>query len=267
MPHTPSPKQLAEQAVRELKAAANTRTARQAKFYFKPDEEVWVFGVATPAQRKIAGELYQRVRGEWTIEDALAFCDLLIKRREMEAKNIGIFLLARYKKSFGENLLRNIESWLEDDHCANWAATDALCGEALAPLVRQHPVLIAKLKRWTGKRNLWVRRASAVGMIHCARRGEHLDDVYAIAESLFKYPEDLVHKAVGWMLREAGKTDPERLEQFLLRHGPKIPRTTLRYAIERFPPEKRKMLLEKTRSELTTLLPDSIVRSLNHFTG
>jgi 3-methyladenine DNA glycosylase AlkD len=250
MPNIPSPKQLAKQAIRELKAAANVRVAKQAKFYFKPDEEVWVFGVVTPTQRKIASELYQRVRGEWKVEDALSFCDILIRRRELEAKNIGLFLLARYKKSFDQDLLQSVESWLAGDHCANWAATDALCGEVLSPLVRRHPALIARLKTWTGKRNLWLRRASAVAMVHCARRGEHLDDVYAIAESLFKYPEDLIHKATGWLLREAGKPDPQRLEAFLLEHGPKIPRTALRYSIERFPPEKRKTLLEKTRSEL-----------------
>ncbi len=251
MPSTPSPRQLAEQAIRQLKAAADSRTARQAKTYFKPGEEVWVFGVDTPSQRKIAGELYQRVRDDWTINDALAFCGILIEKREMEAKNIGIFLLARYKKSFDKNLLRKIEGWLANGFCGNWAATDALCMEMLAPLVREHPALIARLKRWTNDRSLWVRRASAVGMIHCARRGEHLDDVYAIVESLFKCPEDLIHKAAGWVLREAGKTDPERLERFLLEHGPKIPRTTLRYAIERFSPEKRKMLLDKTRARVT----------------
>jgi 3-methyladenine DNA glycosylase AlkD len=250
MPSTLSPGQLARQAEGELKAAANVRTARQAKFYFKPGEEVWVFGVDAPAQRRIAGGLFQRVRGEWEITDAVEFCDFMIRRREMELKNAGIFLLARYQKSFDKNLLRNVESWLANDYCANWAATDALCGEVLGPLIRRHPALTPRLKNWTGKRNLWLRRASAVGIIHSARRGEQLDDAYAIAESLFKYPEDLIHKATGWMLREAGKPDPARLEGFLLKHGPKIPRTTLRYAIERFPPEKRKTLLEKTRTEL-----------------
>jgi 3-methyladenine DNA glycosylase AlkD len=247
MPNTLSPDQLARQAERELKAAANVLTARQAKFYFKPGEEVWVFGVDAPTQRKIAGSLFQRIRSVWAIAEATLFCDLLIKRREMELKNAGIFLLARYQKSFDKSLLRNVESWLANDHCANWAATDALCGEVLGPLVRRHPALASKLKTWTGKRNLWLRRASAVGIIHSARRGEQLDDAYAIAESLFKYPEDLIHKATGWMLREAGKPDPERLESFLLEHGPTIPRTTLRYAIERFPPDKRKTLLEKTK--------------------
>jgi 3-methyladenine DNA glycosylase AlkD len=253
MPNIPSPDQLARQAERELKAVANVHRARQTKAYFKAGEEVWLFGVDTPTQRRIAGNLFQRVRGVWMIGEAILFCDLLIKRREMELKNTGIFLLARYQKSFGKSLLRNVESWLANDHCANWALTDVLCGEVLGPLIRRHPSLTARLKTWTGKRNLWLRRASAVGIIHSARRGERLDDAYAIAESLFKYPEDLIHKATGWMLREAGKPDPARLEGFLLEHGPGIPRTTLRYAIERFPPEKRKTLLEKTKERYSAL--------------
>ena len=56
-----------------------------------------------------------------------------------------------------------------------------------------------------------------------------------------------MHKALGWLLREAGKTDMKRLRQFLLKHGPTIPRTTLRYAIERFPAKERAELLQKTR--------------------
>ena len=59
--------------------------------------------------------------------------------------------------------------------------------------------------------------------------------------------EDLAHKAVGWLLREAGRTDRARLERYLLAHGPAIPRTSLRYAIEHFPPRERRRLLEATR--------------------
>src|SRR5262245_22547198 len=126
-----SPDRLARQAERELKAAANVRMARLATFYFKPGEEVWFFGIDTPTQRRIAGGLFQRVRGGWEIAEAVEFCDLMIRRREMELKNAGIFLLARYRKSYGKGLLRNVENWLANDHCANWAATDALCGEVL----------------------------------------------------------------------------------------------------------------------------------------
>ena len=82
-----------------------------------------------------------------------------------------------------------------------------------------------------------------------ARHGKFLDAAYDIAGRTFPIRDDLLEKANGWMLREAGKKDPARLEAFLLRHGPAIPRTTLRYAIERFSEAKRKTLLKKTKGE------------------
>ena len=88
---------------------------------------------------------------------------------------------------------------------------------------------------------------SVVCFVSLARHGEHLETVYDTAVVLRGDPEDLMHKAVGWMLREAGRTDPPRLETFLLRHGPTLPRTTLRYAIERFDAPSRKRLLAQTR--------------------
>ncbi len=74
-----------------------------------------------------------------------------------------------------------------------------------------------------------------------------MDAAYVIATNLLDDKEDLVHKAVGWMLREAGKVDRDRLESYLLEKGPRLPRTTLRYAIEKFPKEDRKRLLEATK--------------------
>jgi 3-methyladenine DNA glycosylase AlkD len=71
---------------------------------------------------------------------------------------------------------------------------------------------------------------------------------YALAQDRLGEQEDLMHKALGWLLREAGKTDSRRLQAFLLRHGPSLPRTSLRYAIERFPENERQRLLKATRS-------------------
>lgn len=244
-----SPKQLAAQILRELKAAGDPRVAAQSRVYFKSDEDVRFYGVNTPATRKIAKALSQQVRGEWRLGDAIAFCDLLIRERELEAKAAGIFVLAEFKKSYEKTMLRTIEDWLAGDRCADWATTDGLCASVLAPLVKSFPELIAKLKGWPGKRNLWLRRASIVSLIPLARRGEHLDDAYEIVESLLQCSEDLIHKANGWFLREAGKADSKRLEAFLLTHGPRIPRTTIRYAIERFSPAKRKSLLAKTKAD------------------
>jgi len=85
-----------------------------------------------------------------------------------------------------------------------------------------------------------MRRSSAVCLTSLARKDEYLDAAYEIGELLFKDKEVLIHKATGWLLREAGKTDMPRLEGFLLQHGLGIPRTALRYAIEKFPAEKER---------------------------
>jgi len=156
--------------------------------------------------------------------------------------------VARYRREFTPRLLPAWKRWLAENHSANWATTDAICGLLIGPLIVQHPELGARTRSWTRDPNMWVRRASIVGLIPRARRGESLDVVYEIARRLHADREDLIQKAVGWALREAGKTDMLRLERYLRANGPSIPRTTLRYAIERFPPARRAVLLKETRN-------------------
>lgn len=240
--------QAAKQILKTLKAAGRPDRAAQSRVYFKGHEDVRFFGLAVPEARAVEREFYAAVKGVWTLADALTLCDLLIRESELEAKQIGIEVLAHFKRQFTPDLLQTFKGWLADDHCGNWATTDALCSLALSPLLLKHPALIAELKLWTRDENLWVRRASAVPLTGPARRGQHLNEAYEIAEALLGHPEDLIHKATGWLLRDAGRTDPARLEAFLLCHGPRISRTTLRYAIEKFPPDKRKTLLQQTKA-------------------
>ena len=97
---------------------------------------------------------------------------------------------------------------------------------------------------------MWVRRASIVGLLPAIRRGDTetaVDLVYEIARQLHPDPNDLIHKAVGWALREAGKIDPVRLERYLRANVAVIPRTTFRYAIERLDPRTRARLLSMPR--------------------
>lgn len=239
---------LASEARRALTEMGDAATRRRARSYFKSYETVRVYGVRTPAVRKLARELFQKVRGRWNVSSAVEFCDLLVRNPHLEAKSVGMLVLARYKKQFGRALIVRIEGWLKGNRCADWSSTDALSTLIISELIRLYPDLISRTRGWTRSRNLWLRRAAAVSLTPLARRGQHLDESYDVAESLFKYREDLIHKATGWLLREAGKTDPKRLEQFLLARGPEIPRTALRYAIERFPPAKRSEILVSTRS-------------------
>ena len=86
--------------------------------------------------------------------------------------------------------------------------------------------------------SLWENRIAIVSTLYLVRRND-MDDAFNLAEKLLNHPHDLMHKAVGWVLRECGKRDADRLRGFLRRHATSMPRTTLRYAIERFDVDER----------------------------
>ena len=145
-------------------------------------------------------------------------------------------------------LLEQAHTWLAGNRCDNWALTDLLGTKVLAPLLQRSPALAEQLKEWAASRNLWVRRAALVALVPPAGRGQHLALAYSIATRLQRDKNDLIQKAAGWLLRECGETNPRRLATYLLAHGPHVPRTTLRYATERFPKAQRDEILERTRT-------------------
>jgi 3-methyladenine DNA glycosylase AlkD len=243
----PTVARAATRARRALKQMAQPAGDFDASHYFRGAGDLGFYNVGTTAMRALARTIHAEHRDDWTVDDALAFADALIADRHLEVKSVGIEVLARYRRAFRPALLSTWKRWFARNHSANWATTDAICGALVGPLIVQFPELGARLRVWSRDRNMWVRRASIVGLIPRARRGESLDLVYEIAKRLHAGREDLIQKAVGWTLREAGKTDPDRLERYLRANGRSIPRTTLRYAIERFPAEKRHALLVATR--------------------
>lgn len=217
------------------------------RVYFKRDENVRFFGVALPEVRRVARDAWLTHRRVWDVRTAIRFCDALIRRPELEAKSVGIMVLGRWRRDFPRGLFATVRRWLAAGDAASWAAVDLLAPTLLTPLIEREPALLASLEGWTRARSLWVRRAAAVAVIPLARHGRALDVAYRVALALRDDEHDLIHKATGWLLREAGKTDMPRLERFLRRRGPRMPRTTVRYAIERFPVGVRRRLLVETR--------------------
>jgi 3-methyladenine DNA glycosylase AlkD len=242
-----TPVRAAREAKRALARMARPAGDFDSSRYFRGPGDLGFYNVGTAAMRELARSIHAQHKGEWSIDDAMAFAGALIEDRYLEAKSVGIEVVARYRGDFTPRLLAAWRRWLADNHSANWATTDAMCGVLIGPLLLRHPELGVRMRVWARDCNMWVRRASIVGLIQRARRGESLDLVYEIARRLHKDQEDLIQKAVGWALREAGKTDMVRLERYLRANGSAIPRTTLRYAIERFPPAQRKAILLDTR--------------------
>jgi 3-methyladenine DNA glycosylase AlkD len=215
--------------------------------YFRGDHGLRFHNVGTDDVRALARAIYMAHHLDWTADDAMRLADELMQDPFLETKGIGIEILARYRKSFTPRLLPSWKRWLAGNLSTNWATTDLICGMLIGPLVADRPHLVGRIQAWSSHRNMWVRRASAVALIPAIRRGLALDEAYDVARKLHPDREDLIQKAVGWMLREAGKRDAARLERYLRAHGASIPRTTLRYAIERFPAPKRRALLASTR--------------------
>jgi hypothetical protein len=232
-------------ALRKLSRPSGTFDAAR---YFRGDHGLRFYNVGTAATRSLARAIYLANRDDWTVQDATRFAGALMRDPYLETKGIGLEVVARYRRSFTPPLLPLWKRWLAGNLSTNWATTDAMCGMLIGPLLVDHPRLIRTVGRWSSHRNMWVRRASAVALIPAIRAGLALDTAYGVAKSLHADPEDLIQKAVGWMLREAGKQEPGRLERYLRAEGARIPRTTLRYAIERFPPAKRRALLASTRA-------------------
>ncbi len=122
----------------------------------------------------------------------------------------------------------------------NWDLVDASAAQIVGVWLRERSK--RPLTRLARSASLWERRIATIATFDYIRRGS-FDETFRIADILLQDPHDLIHKAVGWMLREVGKRDGAAARRFLDRRHPRMPRTMLRYAIERFPEAERKQYL------------------------
>lgn len=250
-PPTPSVRAAADRLIRELTASRRPAGQFDASRYFRSTEQLAFLNVGTPTVRRLARAVAKEQRSAWTADDAVGLACLLMHDPHLEVKGAGLEVVVAFKRQLRPGHLATFKRWLASNLAANWATTDLLSCGLIAPLLLVHPELVVKVGAWHRHRNMWVRRASAVSLVPLARKGLALDVAYTTANALHQDPADLIQKAAGWLLKESGKTDRARLEHYLADHGAGIPRTTVRYAIEHFPPNRRDRLLRLTRSHAT----------------
>lgn len=150
--------------------------------------------------------------------------------------------LEHNKKEIFDFYLEN-SAWVN-----NWdlvdSSADKIVGRFLFDFGRDYEVYKLLLKKLAESSNIWERRIAIVSTYYFIKK-KQFDETISISEMLLGDKHDLIHKAVGWMLREIGKRDVGVLEEFLRKHKNEMPRTALRYAIERFPEDKRKSYLKR----------------------
>jgi 3-methyladenine DNA glycosylase AlkD len=225
------------------KSATPARAASVAKF-FKTSPGTYgagdVFiGVTVPEQRLIARRFRNLTLKE---NDKLLTSSIHEERLTALLILVGQFTHARQDTVRGR-IFRHYMKRLT--FVNNWDLVDASAEHIVGGWLDDKPR--ALLDELAASKSLWSRRIAIVTTLHFIRKGD-ATDALRISEALLDDPHDLIHKAVGWMLREVGKrVNPAPLRNFLRRHASHMPRTMLRYAIERFPPgERRKWLGTRT---------------------
>jgi 3-methyladenine DNA glycosylase AlkD len=193
-------------------------------------------GVTVPEQRKIARRYYKSIDA-----DEL---EKLLQDPCHEYRLTALFMLRlRYEKENSSTIKAElVEFYLNNlDHVNNWDLVDSSAPYILGPhLYGKNPALLSELVE-SGE--LWRQRVAVLATAYFIKQGK-FDETLALAEKLLEHPHDLIHKAVGWMLREVGNRDLDCELDFLKKHHHKMPRTMLRYAIEKFEPELRKKIIQ-----------------------
>lgn len=224
--------------VRELRVAGSAERAVGMARFFKTGKGQYgegdlFLGIATPVLRRIA--LRHRELGLDELQAVLA-------SKEHECRSAALqILVAQYKR--GDEVARGaiVDFYLGNTRFVNnWDLVDCSCGGILGEHLKTRSRGV--LTRLVRSKSLWERRIAMVSTLALVRAGE-LEDALRIAEMLLEDEQDLMHKAVGWVLREVGDVDSAALLRFLKTHYARLPRTALRYAIEHFEVDARKRML------------------------
>ncbi|MBN2280923.1 MAG: DNA alkylation repair protein [Candidatus Marinimicrobia bacterium] len=230
----------AEQIINELMGISNKKIAEHSQKFFKTGKGEYgegdiFLGIRVPELRKIS-QKYQSL--------PLNSLESLITSPYHEVRLLALYLLVlKYKKAQTEEQQKEICDFYltHSTGVNNWDLVDASAHYILGPfLMNKDRSLLWEMAR---SNDLWQKRISIMSTFHFIKNLQ-FNDTLRIAEILLHDTHDLIHKAVGWMLREIGNRDKAVEEVFLLKHYRSMPRTMLRYAIEKFPPAERRNYLE-----------------------
>ena len=232
-----------------LKNQASKAVKTSGMRFFKEDNKVKLHGVKSAEVGKIAKKYFAEVK-PLSKEQIFNLCETLMQTGYHEEFSIACVWMEHTHKELKPKDWTTIDSWV-DSYITNWATCDVFCcggmgkGGTVGTFLEMYPQYVKKLRTWAKSKNLWKRRAAAVSLVGHARKGRFHDEVFALAEILLIDTEDMVQKGYGWMLKEAGNFDEQSVFQFVMKHKAVMPRTALRYAIEKMPKELKQQAMEK----------------------
>ena len=233
-------KQLTKTITNELQALSDAEKREIFPKFFKAGKGEYgegdrFLGVTVPNIRAIA-----KLHKDISIEEIRG----LIQSEWHEVRLCALIIMVEKSKKKDEALRKELFNLYlsQTERINNWDLVDLSCrfiiGEYLLDKSRDILYQLAQSPL------LWDNRIAIVSTYAFIRKGQ-LEDTYALSDLMMQHPHDLMHKAIGWMLREAGKRDSERLYDYVMSHRADMPRTMLRYAIEKFSPKERAILMKR----------------------
>ncbi len=222
-------------------ASADEKTRIGSQRYFK--EAITVHGVKSATARSISKDFFLEVKDKPKAE-VFEICEKLWQSGYLEESFVASDWSDRLHKKFEPADFEIFEHWIKN-YINNWASCDTLCNHTVGDFVMMFPEFISKLKEFAHSGNRWVKRAAAVSLIIPARKGMFHKDIFEIADILLLDNDDMVQKGYGWMLKAAGDYNQQAVFEYVMSKKAVMPRTALRYAIEKMPEELKKMAMQK----------------------
>lgn len=225
----------------QLKKSIDIETKEKGQRLFK--EKIDLHGVKTPVVHKISKDSFKDIEA-FDKAEIFRLIEILWQSGMLEESFIACNWTYSLRKSFQPNDFERFRNWI-DLYITNWASCDTFCNHSMGAFIQMYPDFLIELKKFTASANRWTRRASSVSLIIPARKGLFLDSIFEIADNLLPDKDDLVQKGYGWMLKAASESHQQEVFDFVMKRKSIMPRTSLRYAIEKMPKEMRKQAIEK----------------------
>jgi 3-methyladenine DNA glycosylase AlkD len=225
----------------ELVNNIDEKTQVTSQHYFK--EKVKPYGVKSAIVTKISRENFNLIKGNPKSE-IFDICEQLWQSGYLEESFIACNWSYAIRKQYEPNDFRVFEKWV-NLYVNNWASCDTLCNHTLGEFIEIYPAFLTSLKEFAKSENRWMRRASAVSLIIPARKGKFLGDILEIANILLTDTDDMVQKGYGWMLKAASESHQQEIFDLVMQKKAIMPRTALRYAIEKMPKELKTMAMKR----------------------
>ncbi len=225
----------------EIRKNADEKTRIQGERFFK--ENVRIYGLKSTQTQQIGKDYYGTLPDK-SKANVFTLCEKLWQSGYMEESFIACNWSYNVRKEYEPADFRVFERWV-NKYINNWASCDTLCNHTVGTFIEMYPSYLKELKRWAKSDNRWVKRASAVSLIVPARKGMFLDDIFEIAGILHSDSDDMVQKGYGWMLKVASQSHQKEVFDYVMSRKKTMPRTALRYAIEKMPPELKAKAMAK----------------------